>query len=234
MNSIVQALYLSHDFRIKLLSLSNIKYDAHNNNVNKEKMKLDKAKWDKIRDVTQEIQRVFGHLKHTKEQSVSTRELVNLLPSPWTAGRQQDASEFAKYLLDNIWETIRYCTDYSKYHAVETHIDPLFGGVQQNNIKCSRCGNISSKQESFTEVALSMSINEADEQKELCTTKMIEQHFGVEVLEGDNKYFCEKCNDKVEAQRFTEIVCPPKHLIICFKRFSWNYETMKRVKKNDV
>merc|ERR1712113_519402 len=41
----------------------------------------------------------------------------------------------------------------------------------------------------------------------------------------ENKYFCDECKEKVEAERYT--------LIICFKRFSWNYETMKRMKKND-
>ena len=256
MNSIVQALYLSDDFRKNLLNIKVLKYGK-----NKKKLNIiNEDKWSKMKNVTQELQNIFGHLKFTKRLAVSTRKFVNLLPNPWTPGRQQDASEFAKYLLNNIWETIQNSNNLTKYKNllnknkikyndkitnsyVENHkIDPFFGGLQQNNIKCNECHNISSKLESFTEIALSMTRSQNNEnndnnenKEELClqTTKMINKHFGIEILKGDNKYFCNKCNKKVEAQRYTEIVNPPKHLIICFKRFSWNYKTMKRIKKND-
>ena len=239
MNSIIQALYLSNQFRKKLLSLKALNY-ANND-------RLNKNKWTKMKNVTCELQNIFGHLKYTKRQAVSTRKFVNLLPNPWTAGRQQDASEFAKYLLDCIWETIQYSANVLKYNndddnkSKDTKIDPFFGGLQENNIKCNKCNNVSSKLESFTEIPLSMTTNDVDnkdkdkeeKKEELCTTKMIDEHFGIEILKGDNKYFCDECNAKVEAQRYTTIINPPKHLIICFKRFSWNYQTMKRTKKSD-
>jgi len=211
-----------------------------------------------MKAVTQELQRLFASLRYTKQQAVSTRKFVQLLPAPWSPGTQQDSSEFAKYLLDCIWETIQSSSNLAHYGTVlekggsnsktyndaitfsfdESHkIDPFFGGLQRNNIKCSRCGYVSCKLEGFTELALSITPEQknsgSDDAHELCTTKMIEDHFGVECLDGENQYLCSQCNIKVDAQRYTEIVNPPKHLIICFKRFSWNYQTQKRNKKND-
>ena len=78
--------------------------------------------------------------------------------------------------MDNIWETIQYSNDNDN-----NKIDPYFGGLQENNIKCNKCKNISSKLESFTEIALSITNNKQDikdeNKEELCTKKMIDQRF---------------------------------------------------------
>merc|ERR1712176_653749 len=53
-----------------------------------------------------------------------------------------------------------------------------------------------------------------------------------EVLDGDNKYQCSQCNKKVPAVRRQTIYKPPKQLILCLKRFEWNFDTGDRQKLN--
>lgn len=54
-----------------------------------------------------------------------------------------------------------------------------------------------------------------------------------DILEGDNKYFCSSCSNKVNALRRSCIQSLPKNLIIHAKRFEFDLELMKRVKVND-
>lgn len=54
-----------------------------------------------------------------------------------------------------------------------------------------------------------------------------------DVLEGDNKYFCEKYNKKVVAQRRSFIKHLPNTVVLNLKRFEFDYNTMQRFKVND-
>lgn len=53
------------------------------------------------------------------------------------------------------------------------------------------------------------------------------------MLEGDNAYFCEKCDKKVDTLKRTCIKRLPKYLIIALRRFEFDYDKMVRVKVND-
>ena len=144
-----------------------------------------------------------------------------------------------------MWETVSHSKDlkswingiYQNKTDLES-VDPFFGGVQRNVVRCGECGNESTKMERFTEIPLSMERREDmdsnENEKGLSTKQMILDHFAAEKLEGDNMYFCSECGRKVVAQRTIEIAHAPKHLILCFKRFSWNLQTMKRTKRNEV
>ena len=54
-----------------------------------------------------------------------------------------------------------------------------------------------------------------------------------EMLEGDNAYFCEKCDKKVDTLKRTCIKKFPKNLIVAMRRFEFDYDRMVRVKVND-
>jgi ubiquitin carboxyl-terminal hydrolase 9/24 len=53
-----------------------------------------------------------------------------------------------------------------------------------------------------------------------------------ELLEGENAYHCEKCNKKVRALKRMSIKKLPNYLIICLKRFEYNFETDQKFKVN--
>jgi ubiquitin C-terminal hydrolase len=55
-----------------------------------------------------------------------------------------------------------------------------------------------------------------------------------EVLDGDNQYFCERCNKKVDALKGLKFTKFP--YIICFqlKRFDFDYETVRPARVRSV
>jgi len=53
------------------------------------------------------------------------------------------------------------------------------------------------------------------------------------MLEGDNKYFCEKCGKKVNTLKRACIQDLPNTLLVHLKRFEFDYDTMRKYKLND-
>ena len=54
-----------------------------------------------------------------------------------------------------------------------------------------------------------------------------------DTLDGDNAYFCERCNKKVSAVKRVCLKKLPDHLILTLKRFEFDFETMNKMKIND-
>jgi len=54
-----------------------------------------------------------------------------------------------------------------------------------------------------------------------------------EMLEGDNAYYCEKCEKKVNTLKRCCIKRMPNVMFIVLKRFEFNYDTMTKFKIND-
>ena len=52
------------------------------------------------------------------------------------------------------------------------------------------------------------------------------------MLEGENAYYCEKCDKKVDTLKRTCIKKLPKYLIMTLKRFEYDFDKMIRVKVN--
>ena len=53
------------------------------------------------------------------------------------------------------------------------------------------------------------------------------------MLEGENAYFCEKCDKKVDTLKRTSVKKLPRYLIIALKRFEFDLDRMIKVKVND-
>lgn len=54
-----------------------------------------------------------------------------------------------------------------------------------------------------------------------------------DILDGEDKYFCEEINRKIDAQKRCFFKNLPNTLIITLKRFEFDFTTMLRVKVND-
>lgn len=53
------------------------------------------------------------------------------------------------------------------------------------------------------------------------------------MLEGENQYFCEKCDKKVSALKRTCLKKLSRYMVITLKRFEFDFDKMMRVKLND-
>lgn len=52
-------------------------------------------------------------------------------------------------------------------------------------------------------------------------------------LDGENKYYCERCSKKVSAVKRVSLKRLPNYLMVTLKRFEFDYVNMIKVKVND-
>ncbi|ETO22948.1 hypothetical protein RFI_14245 [Reticulomyxa filosa] len=179
MNSVLQALYVTDGFRTQIVDCSMI----FSREVLEEKSSngtlwLQESQWQVKKKIVDEMQSIFQNLDSTDKKAAPTKSLTAALASQWRPGRQvmylyiyicQDASEFAKYLLDEMWEVVSH-TEYGREELVkhwsasddhisklliEHRVDIYFGGLMRNSIQCLECNNVSSKYEAFHDLAVS-------------------------------------------------------------------------------
>ncbi len=131
--------------------------------------------------------------------------------------QQQDSTEFIIYLLDVIDVEIKKIQE-AKSSKDSGGIQPIFGIKFNVRIKCKlrECLQIYNREEYNNFLLLDIDSN--------CTN--LEDAYrnfkSGEKLDSDNKYFCEKCQDKRIASKRYTIETWPKYLNIWLKRFIQN------------
>lgn len=134
--------------------------------------------------------------------------------------------EFCRVLFDAIEESC-------KGTKQETFIRDLYEGNLISYVTCLKCKFESQRVDKFLDLSLTVknqysnSINDSIEKALLCYLKP-------EFLDNDNKYFCEKCNEKVEAVKGIRIQSLPKIITFHLNRFELDYETLFRKKINNL
>lgn len=83
-----------------------------------------------------------------------------------------------------------------------------------------------SREESFTTLNV-------DVRNHNSLTDSLEQYVKGDLLEGDNAYYCEKCDRKVDTVKRLCIKSLPRILAIQLKRFDYDYERESAIKFND-
>lgn len=151
---------------------------------------------------------------------IDIKKIVESRQRIFMGNNQHDSTEFIIYLLDIIDEEIKKIDKDSK------GIEPLFNIKMNVRIKCKLrdCLQIYNRKEYNNFLLLDIET----------TSKSLEDVYrdyksGVK-LDLDNKYFCEKCNDKRIASKRNTIDEWPKHLYIWLKRFK---QDGKKITKNN-
>ncbi len=101
-----------------------------------------------------------------------------------------------------------------------------FGGKYASEMICKGCPHKYEREEAFLSVGVPVKNQKSIQQGLLASVQG-------EMLEGDNAYFCEKCDKKVDTLKRTCIKKLPRYLILPLKRFEFDYDRMIRVKVND-
>ena len=152
---------------------------------------------------------------------------------------QQDAHEFFNYLLNAISETlIEDLRRESQKNSVsgkretsqsngpaqsmsenetstqKTWIHEIFQGTLTNETRCLNCETISSKDEDFLDLSVYVQPN-------VSITYCLRDFSNMETLCGDQKYYCENCCSKQEAQKRMRIKKLPRLLALHLKRFKY-------------
>lgn len=118
---------------------------------------------------------------------------LRLYAEHFRCGRQEDAHEFLRYVIDACHNT---CLRLKKLRQQQRNgaeapncgdsvVKEIFGGALQSQVKCLSCGAESNKVDDIMDISLdvlqSSSLKEA-----------LHKFFQPEVLDGNNKYKCEK------------------------------------------
>jgi ubiquitin carboxyl-terminal hydrolase 9/24 len=127
---------------------------------------------------------------------------------------QMDVDEFWSRFMDKLENELRP-------FKRDLIIRRSFGGLLSNELICRDCPHQSSREELF--LALPLQVKNKRSIYEGLQT-MTEG----EMLEGDNAYFCEKCEKKVSTLMRMCIKRLPNVLLCVLKRFEFNLETLTK------
>lgn len=110
----------------------------------------------------------------------------------------------------------------------ENFINEIFQGEMTSAIKCLECQKISEHNEKFIDFSLPVKNAKVSIDSLEKSFKIL---FETEKLTGDNQYFCEKCNKKVDAEHYFVLKHLPKIMICALNRFEYDFvfDTKKKV-----
>lgn len=100
-----------------------------------------------------------------------------------------DSHEFLMWLLDYLHE------EYIKFYNVKNSpLNDLFMGVKQNITKCLTCNSTTKSKEKYFDLSLDIKTNVS---LNYCLRQLSQK----EILKGKNKFYCDVCNNHIEAER---------------------------------
>ncbi|EEH54020.1 uncharacterized protein MICPUCDRAFT_20295, partial [Micromonas pusilla CCMP1545] len=166
-------------------------------------------------EMGEHVSRALGRegRRHTIAPATFVKNL-RALSKTFRKGRQEDAHEFARCLLDAMHKR---CVDAARPKPKEgsarsetSFVWQVFGGRLRSRVACKTCGKMSDTFDSFMDLSL-------DVARSRSVQSALKSYTAVEVLDGANKYKCEMGPGKPHMTRATKqftIDAAPKVLTI--------------------
>ena len=145
---------------------------------------------------------------------------------------QQDCQEFWTLLHCSLDAALQKLEDKTYHNLMKSN----FVGQTSHKTVCKKCKQPSKSSKNlhdFQVLELEVKDTSTGTGKRSAVASLetsFETYLTEEMLEGDNKYFCEYCNSRQNAARRTEINNLPNHLILQLKRFRFDMKTFERKK----
>lgn len=210
MNSLLQTLFMSYDFRRELYRWQ---YDPDRHGEKEDCIPL-------------QLQLLFSKLQLREYHYVETTGLTKSFQWDLRDGFQQhDVQEFCRVLFDAIEQSVEGT-------AQSKMINNLYEGEYIDYVKCLKCLKESSREDKFLDLSLTVK-NDFDKIYNDSIEKALANYIRPEELSGDNQYNCEHCGSKQDAIKGLKFKSLPYILVLQLKRFDLDYETMQRIKLND-
>ena len=119
---------------------------------------------------------------HTASSTISPSAFVKNLKQIGKSlrlGRQEDAHEFLRYLVEQVQQKAKHNKSDSKI------LDNIFNGSLESQISCSGCKSVYKKIDPMSDLSLEVYNSTSVE-------SALEKFSCVETLKGDNRYKCER------------------------------------------
>jgi len=208
LNSLLQTLYMTPEFKT---ALYNWLYSAEDG--------------DSAACIPYQLQKLFGLLQSGLSAVQETKNLT--LSFGWEATdafRQHDVQELLRKLFEAMEITFKHG---NLQDTKATPVNTLYEGTLKDYIKCTEQPNHERVRfDPFMDILLSIrNVNSLEEALDLYTE--------AEILDGENQWFCERCDKKVRADKGLRLNTAPLFLTLQLKRFDFDYQTWQRVKLNN-
>jgi ubiquitin C-terminal hydrolase len=170
-----------------------------------------------------QLKSIFASLKFTEMKYVNPNDFCsnfrNYDGRVMNVFEQMDIDEYYNLLLEQLEPFIKGTNQENifKHH---------FSGTISNEFICKGCPHSSVNQDPFSSISLEVKNKKS-------VLESLDSYVKDEILEGENAYFCEQCNKKVNALKRQSIKTLPKILVLVLKRFQFDYNTMTKSKVND-
>jgi ubiquitin carboxyl-terminal hydrolase 47 len=217
MNSVLQSLYMTPEFRHAIFS-----WNAQD---------IVEAKKASLTDVeatmTFQLQRLFLRLHTAEKRSADTKDLTKSFG--WNerdAFQQHDVQELCYVLFDALEAQFAHT-------SLKGFVAKWYEGTMKDYVQCKKCWNENARHDKFTDISLVIRPFGATTAAFDSLEAALEAFVQPELLSGDSQYFCEKCACKVDALKGLKIEKFPPILTFQLKRFDFDYQTMRRVKLTD-
>jgi len=173
--------------------------------------------------VVYHLQKMFVHLTHSLKRSYDPASFLVSIPGyndqPLDPGVQWDANEFFNMLFDRLETCLKATRE-------ESFLRQEFGGLFRHQLLCLDCPHTSEREEPFYTMGISV-------KNKKNIIESLELFVEGELLAGDNAYFCDKCEKKVDTKKRCAVLTPPTMLLLNLKRMEFDYHLMDNVKIND-
>ncbi|KAL8476267.1 hypothetical protein ACS0TY_028802 [Phlomoides rotata] len=167
----------------------------------------------------------FERLIQKGQETNSPVSPVGLLSQIQPIGREEDAHEFLRNVVDKMQSTCLEEAGVSGSFAEDSTLMGLtFGGYLRSKIKCMKCSGRSERRDRMLDLTVEIdgNIHKLEE--------ALTQFTKSETLGGDDKYKCNRCKSYEKAKKRLTILEAPNILTIVLKRFrSGNMEKLNKL-----
>uniref|UniRef100_A0A7E4W3S7 USP domain-containing protein n=1 Tax=Panagrellus redivivus TaxID=6233 RepID=A0A7E4W3S7_PANRE len=210
MNSVIQQLFMIESFRNIIL---NSKVNLNLAGIHSAIQARSTSATDYGHQLIYSVQNMFAHLLASEEQFFTPGDFWDIFQfggRDVNVREQQDAVEFFNAFADGLDESLKKINEVPVF-------EKLFGGTFADQKKCRDCPHMYEKEQLFTSIAV-------DIRSHNNLRASLNEYVTGDLLEGDNAYFCEECDEKVTAVKRLCIQKLPPYLMFQLKRFDmdWN------------
>ena len=209
LNALIQTLFHTPGFRKRLFALEDAALGVGANGDETGR---------RVRRIPLELQKLFARMLHADSAAMALNDLTASFG--WARQQeviQQDVNELNRVLFTAIDQSLKG-TDQAGL------ITDMYEGTMCNLIQCMGCGNTRERDEQYRDISISVSGLDTLEAGLAHYTEM-------ELLSGDNCYFCEICNGKQEAMKGIRFRDAPPILTVALNRYTFDWERGTRRKE---
>ncbi|XP_065920472.1 ubiquitin carboxyl-terminal hydrolase 47-like [Dysidea avara] len=226
-NTVVQMLYMTPEFRnavcrwqyLETCSVRDCRQFGKKNKCNHAETKE--------KCILYQLQQLFLKLQTVHKVAVDTYGLTRSFG--WSnregALQQHDVSEILRVLLDAVEKKFGFNKD------IENLLN-LYKGEMKDFVKCLKCGNVSVRADSFRNLPLIIKPHESNITYNNVTDSL-NAFIQPEICKGYKQHFCKTCGKKCDTHKELKITKLPYVLTLQLNRFSFDYDTMHRIKINN-